>query len=207
MTYIVERSTQPEPRDATAADRLWTVPNVLSVVRLVGSLVLVPLAVYEWPVAFLITYLALTATDWIDGKLARWLGQVSKIGPKLDSASDVTMYTALLFGLLWLFGDALLGEAVLIATAAASYAISCLVSLLKFHRLPTYHTRAAKISWFVVLAAVVALFLDWSIWPLRLAAVTVLLTNLEATLITFVLPRAVEDLPSLYHALRIRRES
>lgn len=77
--------------------------------------------------------------------------------------------------------------------------------LWKFGRWPSYHTRGAKTSWLLVLIATVSLLTDWSIWPLRIAAWGVTLTNVEATLITIVLPRWQADVPSLYHALRLRR--
>lgn len=193
------------PPDISAADppdRWLTIPNALCLIRLLGALVLPPLAIANQPVAFVVTYIALTSTDWIDGKLARWLHQESRIGPKLDTVADVTMYAGLLFGLTWLFGSTLWDEAVLLGAAVATYAASSLAGLFKFGRWPSYHTRAAKISWFIVLVAVVALFLDWSIWPLRVAAAAVVLTNLEAILITAALATKQSNVPSIWHALR-----
>ncbi|MFC7340116.1 CDP-alcohol phosphatidyltransferase family protein [Saccharopolyspora griseoalba] len=71
------------------ADPLWTLPNLLSVVRLAG----VPL--FLWlllgPQSDLLALLVLVvsgATDWLDGKLARWLNQYSRIGELLDPAAD-----------------------------------------------------------------------------------------------------------------------
>jgi cardiolipin synthase len=194
------------PADQTShadgpTDRWLTIPNALCAVRLLGAFVLPPLAIANRPVAFVVTYFVLTSTDWIDGKLARWLKQESKIGPKLDTVADVTMYAGLLFGLVWLFGGTLADEALLLGAGVVTYAGSCLASLLKFRRLPSYHTRAAKISWFIVLVAVVALFMNWSIWPFRIATVAVTLTNLEAILMTLVLKRRQEDVASLWHAI------
>ncbi len=66
-----------------------TIPNALSVARLVGVpvflwLVLGPHA-DAWAVALLI---ASAATDWLDGKLARALNQQSRLGEALDPAAD-----------------------------------------------------------------------------------------------------------------------
>ena len=76
--------------DAAAnADRIVTVPNALSVLRLAG----VP--VFLWlllgPKADIIALIVLVTasfTDWLDGKLARWLNQTSRIGALLDPAAD-----------------------------------------------------------------------------------------------------------------------
>ncbi|SNR51531.1 CDP-alcohol phosphatidyltransferase family protein [Blastococcus mobilis] len=70
-------------------DRIWTVPNALSVLRLLG----VPLFLWlllgpeadRWAVAVLMVS---GFTDWLDGKLARWLDQSSRLGALLDPAAD-----------------------------------------------------------------------------------------------------------------------
>jgi CDP-diacylglycerol--glycerol-3-phosphate 3-phosphatidyltransferase len=70
-------------------DRVWTLPNALSVLRLLG----VPLFLWlllgphadGWAVVVL---MVAGATDWADGKLARALGQSSRLGALLDPAAD-----------------------------------------------------------------------------------------------------------------------
>lgn len=72
-----------------AADRVLTVPNVLSMARLAG----VPLFVWlmlgphadGWAVVVL---MASGITDWLDGKTARWLDQYSRLGELLDPVAD-----------------------------------------------------------------------------------------------------------------------
>lgn len=72
-----------------ATDRLWTVPNILSMVRLAGvPLFLVALLVFEadgWALAILVLS---GVTDWLDGKLARLLNQASTYGALLDPLAD-----------------------------------------------------------------------------------------------------------------------
>lgn len=71
------------------ADRLLTIPNLLSVLRLAG----VPLFLYlllgprEDGWALLVLMFA-GFSDWLDGKLARWLNQMSNVGALLDPAAD-----------------------------------------------------------------------------------------------------------------------
>ncbi|MGY1681720.1 CDP-alcohol phosphatidyltransferase family protein [Geodermatophilus sp. SYSU D01176] len=73
----------------TLPDRVWTLPNALSVLRLLG----VPLFLWlllgpqadGWAVVVL---MVAGATDWADGKLARALGQSSRLGALLDPAAD-----------------------------------------------------------------------------------------------------------------------
>jgi cardiolipin synthase len=74
---------------AVQSDRLFTLPNLVSVLRLLGVpvflwLVLVP----KYDVLAVIVLMIGGFTDWLDGKLARWLNQTSRIGALLDPAAD-----------------------------------------------------------------------------------------------------------------------
>jgi hypothetical protein len=85
-----------------------------------------------------------------------------------------------------------------------TYAVSTLAALWKFKRWPSYHTRAAKTSWFLILVGAVCLFGGWGLWPLRVALMAVTLTNLEALLITILSPSWRCDVGSLIRVLRER---
>lgn len=70
-------------------DRIWTIPNVISYLRVVLFL---PLALglivsgnYGWS---LVVLAALGATDWLDGYLARRLDQQTRLGKELDPVAD-----------------------------------------------------------------------------------------------------------------------
>ncbi len=75
------------------ADRVVTVPNALSVVRLTG----VPLFLWlllgpQYDLLALLVLVLSGITDWLDGKFARWLDQSSRLGMLLDPAVD-RLYT------------------------------------------------------------------------------------------------------------------
>ncbi|GLZ36774.1 CDP-diacylglycerol--glycerol-3-phosphate 3-phosphatidyltransferase [Actinokineospora sp. NBRC 105648] len=72
---------------------MWTIPNVLSMLRLAG----VPLFLYlllgpEYDGWALVVLLFSGLSDWLDGKIARWLDQTSRLGALLDPAAD-RLYT------------------------------------------------------------------------------------------------------------------
>ena len=86
-------------RDALP-DRVWTVPNALSVLRLLG----VPLFLWlllgpEADGWALVVLMVSGFTDWLDGKLARWLDQGSRLGALLDPAADRLYIVAALIAL------------------------------------------------------------------------------------------------------------
>lgn len=79
-------------------DRVLTVPNAITAVRLAGLPVFVwlVLAVESYATA-LALLAAIAATDWIDGYVARRFDQVSRLGAVLDPLVDrVLLATALL---------------------------------------------------------------------------------------------------------------
>jgi cardiolipin synthase len=81
------------------SDRLWTVPNALSLARLLGVplFVWLVLAEYDGWALGLLVFAGLS--DWLDGKLARMLDQTSRLGTLLDPAADRLYIFATLIGL------------------------------------------------------------------------------------------------------------
>lgn len=202
----VKRSSRRHETDADLepqiSNRLLTVPNFLCVIRLIGSFVLIPIAWQGQNEVFFWCFIFLALTDWFDGKLAILLNQRTVLGARLDSWADAALYAALLFGIVTMYGDSLQSELVWISVALVTYLISTAAGFWKYKRWPSYHTRAAKISWFLTAVAVIAIFNDLSLWPLRVAAVAVIITNFEALLITYISPAWCADVTSIYHAWR-----
>jgi cardiolipin synthase len=85
--------------EPVVSDRILTVPNVVSLLRLAGIpvfwwalLVADDVALAAW------LMFAIGWTDWVDGYLARRLNQVSKLGKILDPVADRLMIAAALIG-------------------------------------------------------------------------------------------------------------
>ncbi len=190
------------PSEPYISDRLLTIPNLICGVRLAGSFVLVAIAWRDQQELFLWLFLFLAMTDWVDGKLAILLNQRSIFGARLDSWADAALYTALLLGAAMMHVATLGSELAWIIPAVATYLISTAAGFWKYHRWPSYHTRAAKISWFLIVIGAIGLFIDWSLWPTRIALAAVTITNLEAILITIISPTWRVEVTSIYHAWR-----
>ena len=70
-------------------DRILTIPNVLSFLRIALIPVFVALIVDpDTTRAGLVLFVIVVATDWVDGTLARATGQVSDLGKVLDPVAD-----------------------------------------------------------------------------------------------------------------------
>jgi cardiolipin synthase (CMP-forming) len=86
--------------DALTRDRVWTVPNMLSMLRLVGVPLFLWLLLGPQADGWAIIVLALAGiSDWADGKIARALDQGSKLGTLLDPAADRLYIVAALVAL------------------------------------------------------------------------------------------------------------
>jgi CDP-diacylglycerol--glycerol-3-phosphate 3-phosphatidyltransferase len=186
------------------AEKIWNIPNALAAFRLAGSIVLVGVAVAAKTSIFTWLLLALLISDWLDGKLAILLRQRTTFGARLDSVADAAMYGAMLVGVVLLKRDFVLQHGWWIAAALATFALSVTAGWIKYGRPPSYHTRAAKTCWLLVGIAAVVVFGNGAAWPFKLAMAAVAVTNLEATVMTLVLPEWRADVPSLWHAWRWR---
>lgn len=157
--------TEPAP----ASDRIWTIPNGLSVLRLLGVPLFLWLLLGPHADAWALVVLAISGfTDWLDGVLARALNQTSAFGALLDPLADRLYILATLVGLvlrhvipLWLavviVGRDVVVGAVLPRLRKAGYgppavhylgkaATFCLLYAFPLLLLGTYHGTAAGIA-------------------------------------------------------------
>lgn len=154
-------------------------PNLLSVLRLLATPAMLLLAWQGNGSAFLLLMVAAWCTDALDGWLARRLNQCTALGARLDSWGDLAFYIALSLGAWWLWPERLRAEGIAIVLIIASYLLPALIGLLKFRRLPSYHTRAVKAAAVVTVGGVMGLLLFDIGWPLRIAAAVCVCAALE----------------------------
>lgn len=83
------------------SSRVVTVPNVISLVRLLLVPVFAVLIVEGYDLWALVVLAVSGASDWLDGVLARRLDQVSRLGQMLDPAADRLFILVTLLGLAW----------------------------------------------------------------------------------------------------------
>jgi cardiolipin synthase len=85
----------------TASDRVLTVPNVLSALRLVGVPLFLWLLVSGYDGWALLVLMASGVTDYLDGKIARRYGLESRVGQLLDPIADRLYVLTTLLALAW----------------------------------------------------------------------------------------------------------
>jgi cardiolipin synthase len=112
-----------DAEDSGLSDRILTLPNAISFVRLLGvPLFLWLVLVAEQDVWAFVVLAVAGATDWIDGALARALNQRSRLGVMLDPLADRLYIAATVLGLAlrgfipwWLVGILVARELMLLA--------------------------------------------------------------------------------------------
>ncbi|AZZ54836.1 CDP-alcohol phosphatidyltransferase family protein [Rathayibacter iranicus] len=80
-------------------DRIWTVPNILSLVRLALVPVFLVLVVVGQDALALLVLVVSSLTDYLDGWIARRFDQMTRLGRILDPAADRLSIFATVLGL------------------------------------------------------------------------------------------------------------
>ena len=143
----------PVPSDA------WTVPNVLSYLRLLAVPVFVSLHLGGRPGWALIVFLAAALTDSLDGFLARLLNQRTRLGAFMDPLADKLLMGAALI-MLFLESEAPAWMVVLVAFRDISMALGAVVVKRKGLELPTAPSRVGKYAAFALACFIVLGLLD-----------------------------------------------
>lgn len=90
-----------EAKEQRVSTRVFTVPNLISMLRLALVPVFAVLIITHHDVAALAVLAFSALTDWLDGVAARLLDQVSKLGQVLDPAADRLFILVTLVTLAW----------------------------------------------------------------------------------------------------------
>ncbi len=100
---VFDIGAKDDPQEAS--DRIWTIPNALSLARLL-ALPFIYLDLVDGRLARAFVLLVVfAATDWLDGYLARRLDQISRFGTLLDPISDRALF--LVVGIAFVVADLL----------------------------------------------------------------------------------------------------
>jgi CDP-diacylglycerol--glycerol-3-phosphate 3-phosphatidyltransferase len=145
-------------------------------------------------------------TDCLDGYIARKLNQTTELGARLDSLGDNVIYITVVISVWWLRPDIIQSEDVWISIVLFSYAMPLICGFLKFKRMISYHTYGAKLSAVLISISVILMLINGPHLPFRISSVVFLITAIEETSITFILPKWHADVPTIMHAVKIKKK-
>ena len=185
--------------------KIFTIPNVISFLRLVASPFMIVAGFQKWEIVFLVIYMAGMFSDFIDGFIARRMHVGSRLGALLDSWGDGALYACAAIGAFILWPERMSGQSTFFLAAGGMVGLSIVVCFLKHGRPPSYHTWTTKTASAAIGITACLLFLDLAIWPFRAALALLGVSALEALCITLLLREWQPDIPTLLHAVRIRK--
>lgn len=133
-----------EPQETS--DRIWTWANALSFVRLLAlPIIYLDLVGERWTRAFVLLAV-FSATDWLDGYLARRLDQMTKLGRLLDPISDRLLF--IVVGVAFVVADVLPLWAVLVLLVRDVLVMGVGLLMLSRGRRPPDVSRLGKTATF-----------------------------------------------------------
>lgn len=145
-------------------------------------------------------------TDALDGFLARRLKAQSELGRRLDSVGDYLTVAAGVAGMALLWPEIVRREWAWFAVGVAGYSAVIVFGLVRWGRIPGYHTWASKAVAVMFAVSLVPLLAGWAAWPFHAVIGLQVLTGVEELAIARMLPGRSGEVPTLWHARRWRRE-
>jgi CDP-diacylglycerol--glycerol-3-phosphate 3-phosphatidyltransferase len=178
---------------------VMNIPNLLSSFRLIAAPILLFIASQSRPNLFLALLAVSLMTDAIDGFIARRYKVTSETGARLDSWGDFVTFITIGISAWWLWPGILHREMFFVATGIMSFLLPVAAGLIKFRRLPSYHTWAAKIQALLMSSTIFIIFGLGITWPFRYAVLLQVLVSIEEIIITLFLKEQMCNVPSLWH--------
>ena len=187
-----------------ASSRL-NAPNLLSAFRLACAPVLLALAWQGARTPFLALFALGLVSDVLDGALARRLGQESPLGARLDQWGDFALWISLPLGAWWLWPEIIAREKAFLAVALVCMLLPTAIAYARYRAVPGYHTWSVKVGAILMGIGVALLLVADVAWPFRVAALFQIVCAIDELGITSLLSECRNDVPSVFHAARLRR--
>lgn len=125
---------------------IFSVPNLLSLLRVVLVPVLGVAVCFREASWFLLVLVISLLSDMLDGYFARKLNQVTEFGARLDSWADMATYAMMIIGLYYIWPLIFIDQLFYLVAAILSYVLPVVIAVIRFSHFPSYHTWGAKIA-------------------------------------------------------------
>lgn len=191
----------------------WTlrIPAVLVSFRaaLGPVVVLVSMARSPSAGAFLAALIVMALlSDIFDGVLARLWEVDTENLRRWDTRADTFFYLCVLIAVLLRHPTAIVERWPLVAALLAAEAVQHLFALHKYGRHASYHSVLSKIWGLLMASAMISLLgFDLDGWFIDLTLGWGILCNLQGLAMSLLLPTWHRDVPSLFHAMRLRSDA
>ena len=185
--------------------RMLTIPNLITFSRLAFMPVLLIAALNNRAALFVGLVAAVFLLALADGIIARRLDLVTEFGAELDSWGHFATYILVPIGAWILWPDLVVRESAYILAVVGFHVVPATLGLLKYGRLPSYHTWGSTAAAVILGAATLLIMMNGPAWPFRVATPFIVLSGIEEIFMTAILRQWQSNIPSLYHAMKIEQ--
>ena len=176
---------------------IYSIPNLLSLLRIALVPVLALAAAFYQADLFLLVLAISLLSDLLDGYFARKLHQVTELGARLDSWADMATYAMMIIGLYLIWPSVFDQQFFFLMAATLSYILPVIIALFRFGSFPSYHTWGAKLAALLIAPAFYLLILNDQQLFFRLVIVLHVVVALEEIAITFILKKSETNVASI----------
>ena len=182
-------------------------PALLVSLRVVLGPVLIVLAFLSQSRSLLVACIGLALlSDVLDGMLARRWAIATENLRRWDTRADTFFYFCVAITIMLRHPYAIQNRLVLVAGLATAEVIQHVIAAAKYGRHASYHSIISKI-WGLMMAGATVALLGFGVdnWFLDLTLAWGILCNVQGLVMTLMLPKWNRDVPTLWHAWRLRR--
>jgi phosphatidylglycerophosphate synthase len=186
--------------------RYLTIPNGLSLSRLVLLPVLYVFVFRRMDTAFVVGYALLGVTDYLDGLIARKFNQKSDVGKALDSIADLPFYISTAYFMARLFPQYLRPNRVLLFVFFGVLAASFVISAVRWRKPVLMHTFVMrKNAVLVYFCMLLSFYVNTTI--LIAVILVIYMVGLAESIIIFLRhPEVDQDSLSMFHLIEIQKK-
>jgi len=186
-----------------------TIPYLLILLRFLSAIAILYLGYFVGETSrtliVILMYFGLL-TDIFDGIIARKVGVSSEKLRRLDSQTDLVFWLSIGFATYWLNSEIIKNHWKSISLIFGMEALCYIISFWKFGKETCTHAWLSKLWGLSLLIAFTFLIgFKTANWAFYLCLILGLVSHIDVILIILILPKWQFDVPSSYHAWKIRQ--
>lgn len=181
-----------------------TIPNILSLSRVVFLPILFVFAIRDMRLAFLIGFIILGSTDFFDGLIARRFNQKTDLGKSLDSFADIFFYVSSAYFLYRLYPEYLVPNRIMLIAFFILFGLSFVVSAVKCKKPIMMHTFLLKLNGVLVYFLIIVSFFLNTTWVIAGILIIYYVAFVEEIIIFIKYGEVDPDISSLLSLMKIK---
>lgn len=186
--------------------RKLTLPDWLSVYRIISSPFLITLIFLDYRVLFGFFLLVSFLTDALDGYLARKMNIVTQRGAQLDSIGDIITYTVGLAGIVKFETAFIIEQIWIIILTFGLYILQLLMAYWRYGMPSSFHTYLAKLS--AIIQSIFMIwffFIDVEMWLFYFAVALSIIETVEEIILVLMFPKWKANIKGLLWVLNKKK--